>query len=177
MKPLGLTLITLGFLAGAYLSVTHQTEVAWLPWGVAVAAGFVGVALVHLARRAHARDDTRVSEDLAVLTRSLDRVVAEVAVLNAEKDALDPYDVGPRIDERLLDDLNAFADSREALSHAFGLAAYADVMAHFAGGERYLNRVWSASADGYIDEVHAYLGHALEQFTTARDKLRALEPV
>ena len=48
-------------------------------------------------------------------------------------------------------------------------------MSRFAGGERYLNRVWSASADGYIDEVHAYLTKARDQLADARDYLYQLD--
>ena len=43
----------------------------------------------------------------------------------------------------------------------------------FAAGERYLNRVWSSSIDGWIDEVRLYLGHARDQFRLALDKLIA----
>ena len=39
----------------------------------------------------------------------------------------------------------------------YPLQAYTDVISYFASGDRYLNRVWSASADGYIDEVTTYL--------------------
>ena len=74
-----------------------------------------------------------------------------------------------------MDAINAFVESREAISHVYGLQAYADVMSHYAGGERFLNRVWSASADGYVDEVNTYLGRSLEQFEIARDKLAAIE--
>ncbi len=175
MKKIGLTLIIAGFLVGVYLTVTDQTIVVWLPWGVALAVGFVGVVLVRIAERSHAQDDARVSENIALITQSLDNIVANVTTLNAEKEALNPYDVGPMIDERVLDDLNTFVEARETIGHVFGLQNYADVMAHFAGGERYLNRVWSASADGYIDEVKDYLGHALVQFTTAREKLLVLQ--
>jgi len=49
------------------------------------------------------------------------------------------------------------------------------VMSSFAAGERYLNRVWSASADGYIDEVNAYLDKAREQFVDSLDKIRQLK--
>ena len=48
--------------------------------------------------------------------------------------------------------------------HVFGMQNYADVMSNFAAGERYINRVWSASTDGYEDEVRAYLVRALDQF-------------
>jgi hypothetical protein len=41
-------------------------------------------------------------------------------------------------------------------------------MSNFAAGERYINRVWSASTDGYVDEVRMYLERAREQFREAR---------
>jgi hypothetical protein len=47
-------------------------------------------------------------------------------------------------------------------------------MSHFAAGERYLNRVWSASADGYIDEVNTYLDKAQEQFVEALAQVHQL---
>jgi len=56
---------------------------------------------------------------------------------------------------------------------------YADVMSNFAAGERYINRVWSASTDGYVDEVRSYLERARAQFSEAQqhfDELAALYP-
>jgi hypothetical protein len=47
------------------------------------------------------------------------------------------------------------------------LQNYADVMSAFAAGERYINRVWSASTDGYVDEVRSYLERATQQFRDA----------
>ncbi len=46
-------------------------------------------------------------------------------------------------------------------------------MSDFAAGERYLNRVWSASADGYVEEAKSYIHRALIQFQHARTKLDA----
>jgi hypothetical protein len=40
-------------------------------------------------------------------------------------------------------------------------------MSAFAAGERYINRVWSASTDGYVDEVCNYLDRATQQFREA----------
>jgi hypothetical protein len=54
------------------------------------------------------------------------------------------------------------------MKHIFGLQGYADVMSAFAAGERYINRVWSASTDGYVDEVHSYLERATQQIREAR---------
>jgi hypothetical protein len=57
--------------------------------------------------------------------------------------------------------------------HLYGLQTYADIMSEFASGERYVNRVWSASADGYGDEASAYLDRARAQFEHAYGQLRA----
>jgi len=54
------------------------------------------------------------------------------------------------------------------MKHVFGLQSYADVMSAFAAGERYINRVWSASTVGYVDEVRSYLERATQQFREAR---------
>lgn len=37
------------------------------------------------------------------------------------------------------------------------------------GGVAFINRVWSASTDGYVDEVNLYLGRALDQFPEAHE--------
>jgi hypothetical protein len=73
-------------------------------------------------------------------------------------------------------DLDAFVQARESVAHRFGLQAYAEVMNPFAAGERYLNRVWSTSTDGYVDEAHRYIDMAREQFESALAEFRALHP-
>jgi len=42
-------------------------------------------------------------------------------------------------------------------------------------GERYINRVWSASTDGYVDEVRTYLKRATEQFSEALNLFAKLQ--
>jgi hypothetical protein len=76
-----------------------------------------------------------------------------------------------RIDLKLRDDLRRFADARESMVHLFGLQSYADIMSSFAAGERYINRVWSASADGYDEEAETYLEKAAVQFEEAKQQL------
>ena len=70
--------------------------------------------------------------------------------------------------------LDAFVESRQSIAHSYGLQAYAEVMNEFAAGERYLNRVWSASTDGYIDEAHTYLEKARRQFGLALERFEGL---
>ena len=54
------------------------------------------------------------------------------------------------------------------MSHVVGMQNFADVMSNFAAGERYINRVWSASTVGYVDEVRSYLERARNQFVEAQ---------
>ena len=49
-------------------------------------------------------------------------------------------------------------------------------MNEFAAGERYLNRCWSASVDGYIDEIKTYLGKARTQFERTQEILNRIKP-
>ncbi len=55
----------------------------------------------------------------------------------------------------------------------FGLQTYADIMSDFAAGERYVNRVWSTSADGYGEEARRYLERATARFHATRERLHS----
>jgi hypothetical protein len=99
--------------------------------------------------------------------KSLNNIVQNITRLNKEKFSINTYDMRHRIDELFIDDLNNFVEARQSIVHAHGLNTYAEVMSNFAAGERYLNRVWSASADGYVDEVNTYLEKAQNQFIQA----------
>ena len=172
MKNAGLALITLAFIGGAYVSVLDAREVDWLYFGIAFVAGAAGVAMARAATRKAATTEAVLIDNMQAVESGLADLVRIVGGLCDEKHAIETYDMGGEIDARVMDALNRFVEAREAISHVYGLQAYADVMSHFAGGERYLNRVWSASADGYVDEVNAYLDRSLEQFTLAEEKLK-----
>jgi len=173
-RRIGLALITLSFLSAAYISVLDAAIVNWQLFLPAFFVGVVGIVFVQLGKRRLAGETDRIASDLSAIEDSLQNVVRIVSDLDARKDEIHTYDMRHRIDELLLEDLDRFVNSRESISHAYGLQAYADVMSHFAGGERYLHRVWSASADGYIDEVNAYLTKAHEQFEIALGRITTL---
>lgn len=176
MKALGYLMLTVGFLAGALAAVkTAENEVDWAWFLPALAAGIAGVVLAHVGTRRAATQESKLVGDFEKLTTSLERVVGNLERLNAEKNTVDPYEVHSRIDELLRDDLEIFAEARESIGHLFSLDAYADVMNSFAAGERYVNRVWSASIDGWVDELREYLGRANEQFVEVQAKLRTLQ--
>ncbi len=179
MKKIGYLLITVGFLGGAILSVSDEwVIVSWTRFISAMLIGAGGVLAVRLATIQASRTEGVMEANLQGVVSSLENVVRNFGLLIQEQESLNVYEFRHRIDALFPADLSAFAESREVIAQIHGLQAYADVMSIFAAGERYLNRVWSASADGYIDEVTTYVEKAATQFTEAYAKLQELgEPV
>jgi hypothetical protein len=172
MKRFGYVLIAISFLAGSYFAVIDTDGVAWTGAIPSLLLGLAGVAMVQLQVRGSQRASDTVKSNIEQLDASLQRIANNAAELDRGKESVDPYDFGARIDELFMADLDIFVDNRETIGHAYGLQAYADVMTSFATGERYLNRCWSASTDGYVDEVHTYLTRAHTQFEDALSQLR-----
>lgn len=181
MKRLGLLLVAAGFLAGALVaSQTPENAVDWRAFVPAVGAGGFGVVLARLAAHRTARRSETLRESFADVLASVRLIDERLAELDARKEELAPWAVYPRIDELFPVELARFVGARESIAHLHGLRAYADVMNAFAAGERYLNRAWSASLDGWVDELREVLPRAREQFAEARrlvEGLAATAPV
>jgi uncharacterized membrane protein YeaQ/YmgE (transglycosylase-associated protein family) len=175
MRRIGYLMITVSFLAGSLAATIDKEKMQWGWFTAALAVGIVGVGLVRFGAHREKRGEGKLTEDIQSIEASLSRIVQNMTGLNAQKSSINTYDVHRRIDELFPEDLDTFVRARESIAHGHGLNAYADVMSSFAAGERYLNRVWSASTDGYIDEVHAYLDKAQAQFAESLDKVRRLK--
>jgi len=172
MKKIAYFLLVAGFLVAAYATSLDAQLVNWPLFAVAALASASGVFIAKRQDGAEARSDSVLQTNRAELNESISNVVAGLierdssAVLSGEP-------LRDWIDEQLRPDLRRFADARESMVHLFGLQTYADIMSNFASGERYVNRVWSASADGYDGEAKDYIGKAAERFKTAQSQLSA----
>lgn len=178
MRAIGFFLLTAGFLAGALVAAqTAENTVEWNYFIPAVLVAIIGIVLSRLGARREAEATAAEGAGVRALCEAIDRVVSNIRQLDQEGETLDPYAVHGRIDELFVEDLNLFADNRKQIATKYGLQAYAEVMNEFAAGERYLNRVWSASVDGYIDEIRSYLSKARAQFERTRNSLKRLEQI
>jgi hypothetical protein len=175
MKSIGFILVTVGFIAAALASVVDENVVRWLWYIPALGLGAAGVVLIKMEHSRHSKTEHHVASRIETVDSSLERIATNITKLDADKHSINTYDVRHRIDELFIDDIDSFVDARESIAHRYGLSAYGEVMSTFAAGERYLNRVWSASADGYIDEVNTYLEKAREQFSESLNKIRQLK--
>lgn len=175
IKTFYLLTIMAAFLAGAFISVLDPTLINWNWFAPVMAVGAVALFLYKKAHHGEARDSAKLSGNLQILDTSLSNLLKNLETLNADSENLPVYEARFEIDRLLREDLNNFANARESMQHIFGLQGYADVMSAFAAGERYINRVWSASTDGYVDEVLSYLDRATGQFREARTLFAKLQ--
>lgn len=170
MKGLGYLLLSAGFIVAAYATALDVENVGWPLFAAAVLGAVAGVFVIKRHARSIAQSEAVLENNRAELRESLDNVVRDLREI-ATSGSLRGAALRDRIDTRLRPDLTRFVDARESMVHLFGLQAYADIMTHFATGERYINRVWSSSADGYDAEAARYLGRAEEQFADAQRQL------
>jgi methionyl-tRNA synthetase len=160
-----------GFLAGAYATALDVESTLWPLFLSAALIALAGVIVLKRQSRGQATSDAVLSANRTELSDSLRNIVNRLDAMIAAGSDIPVGDLRHHIDEQLRDDLRRFADARESLVHLFSLQTYADIMSEFAAGERYVNRVWSASTDGYDGEARAYLERAATQFRQASEQL------
>lgn len=76
------------------------------------------------------------------------------------------------VGQMIAEQIPSFIAARPVLVSRLGLAGYAQLMDHFAAGERQLNRAWSAAADGYDEEAVECLTNAAVLLEEAEQKMR-----
>ena len=173
MRQIGIALMWIGFLSAAFVAMRQLGTVEWVPFALCAAVGVLGVVLIRRTAAAGASDTAKVTADLATLESRLATANERLSDLLARRDRVDVYEVRHEIDGKLSEPLDEFAEARESMIHGLGMDRYAAVMDRFARGERFVHRAWSASADGYVDEVWASLETASENLRMADDTLRA----
>ncbi len=174
MNIIGFSLLVAGFLAGAYSTALDVETTNWSFFIPAAILAIVGVFLIKRAASGEATSEKVLAANRAELTESLSNIVTNIDQLIDAGESVSIDGLRDEIDQRLRDDLRRFADARESMIHLFSLQTYADIMSNFATGERYVNRVWSSSADGYNNEARSYLEKARSQFSAASQQLETV---
>ena len=175
MRVAGYVAIALGFLLGSFGAVADPQGIDWLWFTPATIIGVLGVFVVRLALLRRAKDVQRIDADLRDLDAHLRSIIAGVGELRAGPDAAHLAALPRAIDNTLRESIGAFVAAREAILHARGARAFAEIMSRFSAGERYLNRAWSAAVDEYPEEARSsletsrgYFVEALERFESER---------
>lgn len=170
MKTTAYLIVLFSFLGGAFLASLDPDTVDWVVFVPVLLVGVAGAVMVKRAESAAAKNSDTLAINRRELELSLVNILKNLEELEGRKDKVPTYDMRFEIDKLFREDLTRFADARDSMKHIFGLQAYADIMSSFAAGERYINRVWSASTDGYVDEVLMYVEKSLNQFRHAKEE-------
>ena len=170
MKKVAYLLLGAGFLFGAYATALDTDNVNWTLFGITAIAAIAGVVLAKRLDKATATSGDVLETNRNELNESIGNIVRDLDELTngdmPQREALRDW-----IDTRLRPDLRRFVDARESMVHLYSLQTYADIMSEFASAERYINRVWSSSADDYDLEAETYMHKAAEQFKQAQREL------
>ncbi len=175
MKKIGYLLLTVGFLAGALIAVIDKELVNWMHFIPALAVAIAGVVMIRIYDHKHHTSEDKITGRLADLETSMSSIVKKISSLCDSIDSIDTYHVRNKIDELFTEDIMTFVDAREAIAHVYGLQEYADAMSYFASAERAINRAWSASTDGYVNEVKSSLQKAKQNFSIVNEMINKLK--
>lgn len=175
MTAIGFFLLICGFLLGAYSTALDVQITSWKLFVPAAIVAIAGVVMIKRQSRGASRSKTLLTANRTELEESLSNIVRELEQIELDSQGTSTRRLRQSIDEKLRDDLRRFADARESMVHLYGLQAYADIMSEFAAGERYVNRVWSAAADGYEAEAWTYIQKAQAQFRSAARRLQSAD--
>jgi hypothetical protein len=186
IRVLGMVLLWAGFLAGALAAVQNVDPpgrllpaekwkmVNWWWYGGAFLIGAVGVGLIWSTRKPTARRAASFDALITDQRRAVESLIATLGQLQRDLDQSPPSKILAAIDQQCSQPLADFAEARQALSHRYGLKHFAAVMTDFALAERYINRAWSAAADGYLDEVRQCLEVAARSLDSLAKKYAQL---
>ncbi len=171
MALFSFVLIVAGVIGAAYVASLQVEGLDWLLFLGALALTVGGIVLLKRGRHAAATQANHLQTSQNDLTDSLEEIIRGLeAMASQPPGAQNPEAI---IDETLRAPLARFAAARQSLRHLYGLDAYADIMTAFAAGERQINRIWSASVDGYGEEAARSLDRARALFAQTREKLAA----
>jgi len=182
--PLAFVLIAVGaIVASLGVAATDPSVEGWIgSYQVNTALGLAGLIVLSVGigvRRSATADARREQADggnLQAAADALEKMVTATNAVVAKLDSISDHDeLHGQLDEIVSGPVTDFVDNRQSITDTFGLAAYASVMSSFSRGERYLNRAWSASTDGYLEEAAAYVRRAGPVLDEARRLFRELD--
>lgn len=141
---------------------TWQVQTAWFL--ISLVIMLAGIFLKRFANKQKSSSSQSQDESVTNLVNYVQSLVHDVTILKTNLMDMDLESIYKRLDETLSEPLQSFIDHRTILIDRYGMGTYGIIMTPFSQGERYLNRAWSASVDGYTDETVSYIQKALPFF-------------
>lgn len=150
---------------------SQWATINWIWYLGSAALCILGIVFVRKSKNEPQGQAAHTEVSLQQIKSHLNNLVGNLEQLNSEMKDYKPRQILNFIEDELQDDLREFAEGRDSITAEFGLQVFAEVMTEFASGERAINRAWSASADGYIEEAATCVQRALAMLKLAQKKL------
>jgi hypothetical protein len=144
------------------------STVRWSWYALAMLVAFGGVFVLRASNRTADLINENFHGQYSMLSSAIFELVEKLQTLDTNFDNMIPEEIVDFIDDQCVVHFNDFADSRNTITQRYGLTAFAEIMSEFATGERYINRAWSASADGYVDEAKSSVKRSLSHLVEAK---------
>jgi len=151
------------------------STIPWLWYGLSMALGLIGVVLLRSTAKSAEQETGKVAEQYQTITSSIDKLVGNLTHIKDNLSKMSPQEVLTFIDDECGPPYADFADARNALIQRFGMQPFAEIMTQFASAERFTNRAWSASADGYMNEVKDCVDRAHAHLTEASKLIKSFD--
>lgn len=145
----------------------------WAWYLISAGICVAGVCFLRIGKKSAVGKTGKVEANLSQIKAHLANAVNNSETLSNTMKDYKPRQILNFIEENLLEDLDGFAEGRDSITDEHGLEVFAKVMTQFASGERAINRAWSASADGYVDEAATCVAHGLAMLKSAQKMLEA----
>ncbi len=166
---IGIIMVTISFLGSSYVAVESE-KLEWGKWITLITVGIIGIYLI---KRSSKEEILKVLEEdfsLEDLKKVLKKATKEAENIHS----VDPKNYPKLIEENLSPLLSEFASHRELIKAELGIKKFGEIFSHFAAGERYANRAWSAAVDEYYEEAKRALQLSLSEL---KETLTLLETV
>lgn len=147
------------------------SAVYWPGYLISAVVGICGAFLIRRSTHTEIESDVHRQAGLDQLVATLQSLNLQIDRLVEALPQLAPEETVAWIDTHCSPLCTDFAESRDLMKRAFGLDGFAAVMSDFASGERFLNRVWSAAADGYMEEAWRSLRTSQQFFHAAATEM------
>jgi len=161
-------------ICGAKAPIGEETWPTTLPYfllGGVVAA--VGIFLWRKALAIQKAQGTLQGDDAKDPVQLLRDLAAPLQTLRTEAATLETAALVVRVDALLDEFVLPMGESRQQFIDRYGMDKGAELLVTLAFGERMLNRVWSAAADGHLPEAVSSLEESADAFEEAVSLLPA----
>jgi hypothetical protein len=149
-----------------------------LGWGLGVVLIVAGAGMARRQQASGAQEgdeESRASDFCLVVDEirsRLDTLSVDLEGLPMDAPAIEAREA---IDAIQLELIEPLVESRGHLISRHGVAVFAEYFSPFAGGERNLNRCWSALTDGHAVVAREALGNARQAFSDALDAYKRVD--